>query len=133
VAEVTDLTQIKLQDLKLATLAALVQAGIAMLEENPITPSEVESAIRRLARERDSERARAERYLAAMREWVETGDAAFEAAQRALIRPEDEPPAETVRDIENRAIRAGFKVLCRRERDTPAGSKVFRYSLEEAR
>lgn len=44
----------KLQDLKLATLAALTQAGICMLEENPITPSEVKSAIARLARNRDT-------------------------------------------------------------------------------
>lgn len=29
--------------------------------------------------------------------------------------------------------KAGFKILCRRERDTPAGNKVFRYSIEEAR
>lgn len=44
-----DSAQADLQDLKLATLAALTKAGVAMLEKNPITPSEVMSAIRRLA------------------------------------------------------------------------------------
>lgn len=44
----------ELAELKLATLAALTAAGICMLEENPITPSEVKGAIKRLARERDN-------------------------------------------------------------------------------
>ena len=85
-----DEARIELQHLKLATLAALTKAGIAMLEENPITPWEVNAAIARLARERDSERARAEKYLAAMTALVETDGTDAEwlaplAAIRALV------------------------------------------------
>ena len=87
--EIDRLTE-QIQDLKLATLAALTKAGLAMLEENPITPWEVNAAIARLARERDSERARAEKYLAAMTALVETDGTDAEwlaplAAIRALV------------------------------------------------
>ena len=65
-----DEARIELQHLKLATLAALTKAG--------------------LARERDSERARAEKYLAAMTALVETDGTDAEwlaplAAIRALV------------------------------------------------
>ena len=74
-----DGARIELQHLKLATLAALTKAGIAMLEENPITPSEVKSAIQRLAREREAERARAEKAEAER-------DAQIKAAEDACHR-----------------------------------------------
>lgn len=87
--EIDRLTE-QIQELKLAILAALTKAGLAMLEENPITPWEVNAAIARLARERDSERARAEKYLAAMTALVETDGTDAEwlaplAAIRALV------------------------------------------------
>lgn len=56
--------------------------------------------------ERDTERVRAEKYLAAMVEWVDAGDAAFEAVRRVLIRPKDQPPSDVMRGVENRATRA---------------------------